>query len=87
MATQRLAVKQIITFLVLTTVFSSLAYRPILRVGVYNAADALPMFAIMWSPAAAALITRLVYQRNLRGIGWGWGKTRYQLWGYFIPIL
>jgi membrane protease YdiL (CAAX protease family) len=40
----------------------------------------------MWSPGIAALVTRLIYQRNLRGQGWGWGGTRWQLLSYFLPM-
>ena len=43
--------------------------------------------ALMWSPAIAAIVTRLIFQRNLREMGWGWGKTRYQLLGYFLPVI
>jgi uncharacterized protein len=84
-ALKRLARKQLITFLLLTAAFSSLGYPRLIRVGIYHASSLLTL-AVAWSPAAAALITRLVYQKNLRGIGWGWGKTRYQVWSYFIPI-
>lgn len=40
----------------------------------------------MWSPGVAALLTRLIHQRNLRGEGWGWGGTRWQLIAYLLPL-
>ena len=44
------------------------------------------IFLLSFSPALAAIITKLVFQRNLRGMGWGWGKTRYQLAAYITPF-
>lgn len=41
----------------------------------------------MWSPGIAAIITRLIYQKNLRSLGWKWGKWRYQSISYFLPFL
>jgi membrane protease YdiL (CAAX protease family) len=46
----------------------------------------------MWSPFAGLLVTRLVFpdgrrRGSLTGLGWGWGRTRYQLWSYALPIL
>lgn len=82
---QTYAGKKIITFLVLTALFSAFFYRLIIRVGVEHAGFL--VLGLMWCPGAAAIITRLIYQRNLRGMGWGWGKTRYQVWSYFIPLL
>jgi len=41
----------------------------------------------MWSPGIAAVLTQLIYKKRFRGFGWGWGKTRYQVWSYCIPIL
>jgi len=44
------------------------------------------VFGLMWSPGVAAILTRLIHQRNLRGEGWGWGGTRWQLLAYFLPL-
>lgn len=82
----RLAIKQIVTFLLLTLIFSAIPYAKVIRLGIQHVAI-LPVLALAWSPAVAAIATRLIYQKNLSGIGWRWGKTRYQLWSYFIPIL
>lgn len=82
---QRLAIRKIVTFLVLTALFSAFFYRWIIRVGIDHAAFL--VLGLMWCPGTAAIITRLIFQRNLRGMGWGWGKTRYQVWSYLIPLL
>jgi membrane protease YdiL (CAAX protease family) len=45
-------------------------------------------FALLqFSPAIAAIITKLVYQRNLRGLGWRLGKIRYLAASVAIPFL
>jgi hypothetical protein len=41
---------------------------------------------VMWIPRLAAIITRLIFQKNLKGLGWKWGKTSYQLLSYLLPI-
>ena len=33
------------------------------------------------------MITQLVTEKSLRGLGWKWGKTRYQLGSLAIPFL
>lgn len=43
--------------------------------------------SIMWTPGIAAIATRLIYQKNLRNLGWIWGKTRYQVICYMLPCI
>ncbi len=40
----------------------------------------------MWAPGIAALVTRLLYRRNLRGFGWRLGKPRYLIISYLVPL-
>ncbi|MFZ8499146.1 hypothetical protein ACO1NC_14295, partial [Staphylococcus aureus] len=40
---------------------------------------------LMWCPGIAALVTALIFQRNLKGFGWLPGNYRWLLSGYFIP--
>ena len=79
--------KNVIAFLVLVFAFSAPFYVRIISAGTINVAGGLYVAGIMWCPGVAALLTRLLFQRNLRGVGWGWGQTRYQLFGYCIPII
>lgn len=44
------------------------------------------VFAFMWSPAAAALLTRILFGEGLRGLGWGAGRWRYWALGYVLPL-
>ncbi len=76
----------IVVYLVLTFAFSAIFYRLIIRNGSLGAHGGLFVVALMWSPGAAGLLTRLFFQGNLRGHGWGWGKTKYQFASYWIPL-
>jgi hypothetical protein len=42
---------------------------------------------LLVAPALAALITRFIYYRNLRDLGWGLPKPRFALAAYVLPIL
>lgn len=78
------AKKKILTYLLLAFALSSIFYYLILSPG--KGKMGMLVMGLMWSPGVAGLATRLIYQGNLRGIGWGWGKTRYQVLGYCLPL-
>jgi len=82
-----LAKKKVWTYLGLTALLCTPFYYVIISQGTLAAGGGLCVLGLMWSPGVSALLTRLVLQRNLRGIGWGWGKTRYQAASYFIPVV
>ena len=73
---------RVVTYLVLTFALSSIFYWQIIAAGRMGM---LPVLGLMWCPGVAALITKLVFQRSLRGIGWGWGATRWQVLAYVLP--
>lgn len=75
---------KVITYLVLTFALSSIFYWQIIGAG---RMQMVLVFGLMWCPGVAALITRLVFQKNLRGIGWGWGATRWQVLSYVMPAV
>ena len=79
--------KKVATFLTITCVLSSFFWLLIISAGGLKKESFLYVFGLMWCPGVAALITRYIYHRNLRGLGWSWGETRYQLLSYFIPII
>ncbi|HEV8580427.1 MAG TPA: type II CAAX endopeptidase family protein [Thermoanaerobaculia bacterium] len=77
--------RRIAVFLVFTYALSSIFYIHIASTGKMKM---LPVLGLMWCPGVAALLLRLVTQRNLRGTGWGWGATRWQAASYFlVPAL
>jgi uncharacterized protein len=78
--------KDIATFLLLTFGLSSLAWAPVISSGSLKAGGGLYVAPLMWCPGLAAIATRLLFQRNLRGFGWRPGKPRYLLLGYVLPL-
>ena len=73
-------------YLILTFAFSTVFYRMIIHSGSLSAHNGLWVLLLMWSPGTAGLLTRLIFQGNLRDHGWGWGKTKYQFASYWIPL-
>jgi membrane protease YdiL (CAAX protease family) len=73
--------KGIAIFLVITFALSSIFYTLIIL------KPPTPyVTALMWCPALGALLTCLLLRINISEWGWKWGKTRYQLLAYVIPI-
>lgn len=75
--------KKIVLFLVLTFSFSAVFYYLIAssgEIGPYSA-------GLMWCPGVAALLTQFIFQRNVRGLGWGAGRLKYLLLSYGLPII
>jgi len=44
------------------------------------------MGCLMWCPGVAALLTCKSLGRDLATLGWEWGRTRYQVICYLIPL-
>jgi membrane protease YdiL (CAAX protease family) len=77
----------LVVFLALTFALSATFYYLIIAARTLGAAGGLYVIALMWCPGLAALITTLASQGSVRGLGWGWGSARYQLWSIAIPML
>src|SRR5262245_30629930 len=77
--------RRILIFLGLNFLLSSIFYLLIINTklggggGVY-------VRALMWCPAIAALLTCRFTRKSVSELGWKWGKTRYQVLSYLIPI-
>jgi uncharacterized protein len=44
-------------------------------------------YGIMWCPALATYLTCKVLKIQISGLNWQWGKPRYQLWAYLVPVI
>jgi membrane protease YdiL (CAAX protease family) len=77
---------ELTTFLVLTFALSCIFYVLFARAKTLSAGGGLYVGMLMWCPGVSALITRLIFQRNVRGEGWAWAPTRYELAGYALPL-
>jgi uncharacterized protein len=78
--------KQILVFLLLVFVFSSLPYYLMIHTGHIGAGNGLVVALVMWCPAFAAFATCAWFGIDLRALGWKW-PGRWAAWAYVIPIL
>jgi membrane protease YdiL (CAAX protease family) len=79
---------ELATFLGLTFALSAVFWWLLIAAGSLGARGGLYVFALMWCPGVSALITRLVFQHNVRGEGWRWGRdtTRWAALAYLLPL-
>ena len=77
---------QLTTFLGLTFGLSAVLYGLIISAGSLGARGGMYVLALMWSPGVSALVTRLIFQRNLRGQGWRPGSIRWLALAYVLPL-
>ena len=80
------AKRDVWTFLTLLVLFSSVFYAVVFLVADAPKQWGSYVLPFMWCPGLAALITRIVRDRTLRGLGWGWGRTRYFLIAYGLAV-
>lgn len=79
--------REIVLFMVLTILLSTLAYIPIIQAGTINGGQSKLASLLMLAPGLAAVITYLVFEHSLRPIGWQPGKIQFLLLGLVIPII
>ena len=75
------------TYLGLTFALSAVFYALIISAGSLGAHGGLYVLALMWCPGVSALVTRLIFQHNVRGEGWGLGAPRWLGLAYVLPLL
>jgi membrane protease YdiL (CAAX protease family) len=73
-------------FVVLTAAFSSIFYFLIAKSGHSGGRLVNYVGCLMWCPGLAALVTCKLLRRDPSTLGWNWGKTRYQVSCYLIPL-
>jgi uncharacterized protein len=79
--------REIMIFLALTVILSTLAYIPIIQAETTYGGQSNSAGLLMLAPGLAAVITYLVFEHSLRPIGWQPGKIRYLILGLVIPLL
>ena len=77
---------QILVYIILVFAISTIFYILIIRNGGLDESGAY-VALLMWSPAVAGIVTTLVFQRNLRGMGWKLGKFIYYPIALLLPII
>ena len=78
--------KKIITYLILTFLLSSIGYYLIIHSKSLSLNPFACMFYLMWCPGLSGIITSLVYEKSLSGIGFGPGQLRWLGRAYILPI-
>ena len=79
--------KPIIIFLSITFALSAIFYFLIIYSGTLDGGAGQYVMGLMWCPGISALITMKILKRNIFDLGWKWGKTKYQIKSYLIPLL
>lgn len=79
--------KQILTFLCLVFLFSSLPYFLMITSGHIGSGNGLVVRLVMWCPAAAAFSTCALLGIDTRTLGWNWRPIRFEALGYLLPLL
>lgn len=77
----------IIIYILLTAALSSIFYVQVIHRTKSGQGLGLLILGLMWCPGVSGLLTRLVFQGNLHGHGFGWGRTKYQFASYWIPLV
>lgn len=78
--------KKIITFLILNFIICSIFYYIIcFEKSIYK--NQIYILGLMWIPGVTAMITQLIYNKNLKGFGWKFGKFKYLVFSYLIPLV
>jgi membrane protease YdiL (CAAX protease family) len=79
--------KQIVTFLCLVFLFSSLPYFLMINSGHIGAGNGLVVRLVMWCPTVAALVTCALFRIDIKTLGWNWRPVRFEALGYLLPLL
>jgi uncharacterized protein len=73
-------------YLLFTLVLSSVFYFLIARSGRVGGGWGAYIGCLMWCPGVAALLTCKYLGRDVSTLGWKWGRTRYEVACYLIPL-
>lgn len=78
--------KDVVVFLCLLVIFTAAGSLLAIFSGNIFGAKGFYVQAIMWSPAAAALITAALFKRSFSPFGWKWGDWRWQIQAWLVPL-
>jgi membrane protease YdiL (CAAX protease family) len=78
--------RAVLVYVGFTVAFSSIFYFLIARSGHSGGRFVSYVGCLMWCPGLAALVTCKCLGRDLSTLGWNWGKSRYQVACYLIPL-
>ncbi len=79
--------KQILAFIALVFLFSSVPYFLVIHAGHLAVGNGLVVGLLMWCPALAAFAACRIFHIDIATLGWKWRPARYEGWAYLVPIL
>lgn len=85
--TTALAQRKIGIFLALTVVLVCLAYIPVIQAGTLDALDGMAVYLVMWAPGVAGMLTQLITERRLAGMGWRFRTVPLLALALVLPAL
>lgn len=77
----------IVLFLALTVLLSTVFYAFILTTGHVGGGNGAYELGLMWSPAAAALLTCRIRGLSVQSLGWRWGTARWRVLAFALPLI
>jgi membrane protease YdiL (CAAX protease family) len=80
-------IKKSISYLVFLCVLSAVAYTLLFNHVKVGMSPLLGIFILMWCPAISGFIAQFIFERNLRGFGWGLANLYWYLLSYFLPAI
>ncbi len=83
MIQKEIVLKQIITFLIITSLITVGIFIWMFNGAKESMGAALLM---MWTPAISAILTSLIYKDKIGNYGWKLGKARFLGYSYILPI-
>jgi len=78
---------ELIVFFTLLIIFSGLSYFLIFISKAPKPEDSSSALALVYSPFFAAIVTRLIFDRNIKQLGWKFGHIKYLGIALMIPII
>lgn len=79
--------KAIGIYLLLTLLLSAVVWALTLNSGPGRVGERMFGYAIMWCPALATYFTCKIMKFEISGLAWHWGKSKYMVWCYLIPLI
>ena len=61
-------------------------YYLIISAGTLSIYNGHLVFALMWTPGLAGVMTSLLFNKTLKGLGWRLPKAKFLLLAYFLPL-
>ena len=78
---------QVVQYVLLVFLFSSLFYFLVFRSGGLRYGGGFYVLGLMWCPALAGMLTLRLNGRSIADLGWKWGETKYQIQSWYTPLV